>query len=89
MEKFIDCSQRGTRASKVVLAAKNPFANAGHTRVCSGSGRFPRGGHGDPHQCFCLKNPMDRGAWWATVLEITKSTHRDVQAHGWGQFGAE
>ena len=26
------------------------------------------GGHGKPLQCSCLENPMDRGAWWATVL---------------------
>ena len=32
-----------------------------------GSGRSPIGGNGNPLQYFCLKNPMDRGAWWATV----------------------
>ena len=31
-----------------------------------GSGRFPGGGHGNPHQYSCLENPMDRGAWQAT-----------------------
>ena len=31
-----------------------------------GSGRSPGGGHGNPLQCSCLENPMDRGAWWAT-----------------------
>ena len=30
-------------------------------------GRFPREGHGNPLQYCCLENPMDRGAWWATV----------------------
>ena len=38
-----------------------------------GSGRSPRGGHGNPLQYSCLGNPMDRGAWWATVHSITKS----------------
>ena len=38
-----------------------------------GSGRFPGGGNGNPLQCSCLKNPMDRGAWWATVRGVAKS----------------
>ena len=32
-----------------------------------GSGRSPGRGNGNPLQYFCLENPMDRGAWWATV----------------------
>jgi len=35
-----------------------------------GFGRSPGGGNGNPLQSFCLKNPMDRGAWWATVHGI-------------------
>ena len=38
-----------------------------------GSGRSPGGGHGNPLQYYCLKNPMDRGAWWAMVHRVTKS----------------
>ena len=38
-----------------------------------GSGRSPRGGIGNPLQYSCLKNPMDRGAWWAIVHGVTKS----------------
>ena len=34
---------------------------------------FPGEGNGNPLQCSCLKNPMDRGAWWATVHGVTKS----------------
>ena len=37
-----------------------------------GSGRSPGEGNGNPLQYSCLENPMDRGAWWATVHEITK-----------------
>ena len=37
------------------------------------SGRSPGGGHGNPLQYSCLENPMDRGAWWATVHVVTKS----------------
>ena len=45
---------------------KNPSANAGDIRdLCSisGSGRSPRGDHGNPLQFSCLENPIDRGAW--------------------------
>ena len=38
-----------------------------------GSGRYPGGGHGNPLQYSCPENPMDRGAWWATVYRVTKS----------------
>ena len=51
------------------MIKKSP-ANAGATRDTGsipGSGRSPGGRHGDPLQCSCLENPMDRGAWWATV----------------------
>ena len=36
-------------------------------------GRSPGGGHGDPLQYSCLENPMDRGAWRATVHSVAKS----------------
>ena len=38
-----------------------------------GPGRSPGGGNGNPIQYFCLENPMDRGAWKATIHEVTKS----------------
>ena len=38
-----------------------------------GSGRSPGEGNGKPLQYFCLENPMDRGAWWATVHGVAKS----------------
>ena len=53
------------------LSSKESPANAGNTGVIPGSGRSPRGGNGSPLQCSCLGNPMDRGAWWATVHEVT------------------
>ena len=40
------------------------------------SGRSPGGGHGKPLQYSCLENPMDRGAWWATVYGVTQSWTR-------------
>ena len=41
-----------------------------------GSGRSPGEGHGNPFQYSCLENPMDRGAWWATVHGVAKSQTR-------------
>ena len=38
-----------------------------------GSGKSPGGGHGNPLQYSCLKNPMGRGAWQATVHRVAKS----------------
>ena len=35
--------------------------------------RSPGGQHGNPLQYSCLENPMDRGAWWATVRGVIKS----------------
>ena len=55
---------------------KNLLANIGDVRhTCStpGSGRSPGEGHDNPFQYSCLENPMDRGAWQATVHRVTKS----------------
>ena len=64
------------QASQVALVVKNPTANAGDlgdVGSIPGLERSPGEGHGYPLQCSCLENPMDRGAWWATVHGITKS----------------
>ena len=55
---------------------KNPPANAGDIRDVGwipGLVRSPGGRHGNPLQCSCLENPMDRGSWWATVHGVAKS----------------
>ena len=62
-------------ASHVALVVKNPSANAGDKRDSGsipGLGRSTGGGHGNPFQYSCLENPMDRGAWWATVHRVAK-----------------
>ena len=46
---------------------KNPSADSGDVGSVPESGRSPGDGNGNPLQCFCLGNPMDRGAWWAVV----------------------
>ena len=61
------------------LMVKNLPTNAGDTRDVGsipGSGRAPGEGNGNPLQYSCLDNPMDGGAWWATVHGIAKSRTR-------------
>ena len=60
-------------------SGKEPPANTGDTRDAGsipGLGRSPGGGHDNPLQYACLENPMDTGAWRATVYRITKSQTR-------------
>ena len=55
---------------------KNLPASAGDVRdmgSVSGLGRSPGAGHGNPLQYSCLENPMDRGAWQATVHRVAQS----------------
>ena len=60
----------------MLLVVKNPPANVGDVRdvgLIPGLGRSPGGGHGNPDQYSCLENPMDRGAWWATLHGVSES----------------
>ena len=60
----------------MVLLVQSLPAGAGEVRdsgLIPGSGRSPGGGHGNPLQYSCLENPMDRGAWRATVHGVTQS----------------
>ena len=52
---------------------KNLPANAGDTGSIPGLESFPGEGNGNPLQYSCLGNPMDRGAWRATVYGVAKS----------------
>ena len=59
-----------------MLALKNPRDDAGDIRdmgLIPGSGRSPKGGHGNPFQYSCLDILIDRGAWQVTVHGVTKS----------------
>ena len=78
--------------TQVALVINNLPVSAGNLRdsdLIPGLGRSPGGGHGNPLQYSCLENPMDRGAWWATVHSITKSwtwlklgcTHTHTHTH--------
>ena len=55
------------------LSGKEPACQAADAGSIPGSGRSPGGGHGNPLWYSCLENPVDRGAWWATVRGVTKS----------------
>ena len=70
---------RAQWVSQGTLVVKNLPANSGDLRDMSsipGSQRSPEGGSGNPLQYLCLGNPMNRGAWWATVHGIAKSWTR-------------
>ena len=65
--------------SQVALVVKNLTANAGDIRDLGSIprlGRSPGEGHGNPLQYSCLENPMDSGAWWATVHRVAQSRTR-------------
>ena len=52
---------------------KESACNAGDLGLIPGLGRFSGEGKGYLLQYSCLENPMDRGAWWATVHGVSKS----------------
>ena len=63
-------------ASHMALIVKNLSSNAGGIKDVGsipGSGKSPGGEHDNPLQCYCLENPMDRGAWCAIVHGVAKS----------------
>ena len=71
--------ERGFPGGEVV---KNPPAGAGSTSdvgLIPGLGISPGVGNGNPLQQFCLENPMDREAWWATVHGGHKESDRAEQ----------
>ena len=70
----------------MAVVVKNLPANAGDVRdtgLIPGLGRSPGEGHGNPLQYSWLENLIDKGAWWATVLRVTKSQtwHSDIGLH--------
>ena len=58
------------------LVVKTFACNAGDPGLIPGLGRSSREGNGNPLQCSCLENPMDGGAWWATVHRVARSQTR-------------
>ena len=66
-------SQRGFPGGSEVKASA---WNVGDLGSIPGWGRFPGEGNGNPLQYSCLENPMDGGAWWATVHRVARSQKR-------------
>ena len=54
---------------------KVPASNAGDLSSIPGSGRHPGEGNGNPLQYSCLENPIDKGAWQATVHGVARVRH--------------
>ena len=83
LESPLDCKEiklvdpKGNQgSSQVVLVINTLLANARDIRDSDsipGSGRSPGGGNGNPLQYSSLENPMERGAWWATVHGFAKN----------------
>ena len=70
---------RARMSPQVALVVKNPLANTGDVRDVGSipeSGRCPGEGNGNPLQYSCLENPMDKGAWRATVHRVAESWTR-------------
>ena len=64
---------------------KNPPANAGNSDSIPGSGE----GNGNPLQYSCLGNPMDRGAWGATVHVVAKKLDTTEQLNNNNKLGRD
>ena len=56
------------------LNGKESTCQPGYKGSILGRRRSPGEGNGSPLQYSCLGNPMDRGAWWAIVLEVAKES---------------
>ena len=67
---------------------KEPACNAGDLGSIPGSGRSPGEGNGNTLQYSCLENPMDKGAWQATVHEVASIGHdlatKERERERWG-----
>ena len=82
IQSSVQLSSHG--ASQAALVTKNPLPNSGDERDVGsipGWGRYPRGGHGNPLQYSCLENPLNRGAWQATIHRFAESDMTEATEH--------
>ena len=73
---FFNWSIFDVLASQVAVVVQNSAYNGEELRdrvLIPGMGRSPGGGHGNPFQYSCLKNPMDTGTWQATIHRVAQS----------------
>ena len=76
LKSYWECFTNRICGSQVALVVKNPPANARGLRAASsvsGLGTSSGGGHGNLLYYSYLENPMDSGAWWATIQGVAKS----------------
>ena len=76
LETGIPFRLRTVCLNRFLTDGKASAYNAGDLGLIPGLGRSPREGNGNPLQYSCQKNPMDGGAWWATVHGVAKSQTR-------------
>ena len=70
---FLQITKQDLLVGKLARSSvgKESACNAGDLGSFPGLGRSPGEGNGHPLQYCCLENSVDRGAWWATVYEVT------------------
>ena len=85
MSLLFNMLSRLVMTSLVDQRVKTSAYNVGDLGSIPGLGRSPGEGNGNPLQCYCLKNPMDRRAWQATVHGVAKSRTRlsNFTSLGW------
>ena len=84
---FTPYSPNTTSFSILSLNGQETGCSAGDAGSISGLGRSPGEGHGNPLRYSCLRIPMDRGAWWATVPGVAKSQSEQLStAHNLSRF---
>ena len=64
----------GFPGGSVAQSHKESTSQAADMGSIPDPGRFPGGGNGNPLEYTCPGNPMDRGAWWATVPGVAKES---------------
>ena len=67
--------------AQMVKKKKKSVCHAGDLGSIPGSGRPLGEGNGNPFQYSCLRNPTDRGTWWAIVHGVAKESDMAKQAH--------
>ena len=70
------CKLKGFLNDSVVKESACQCRRYKRCRFCLWVRKIPGGGNDIPHQYSCLKNPMDTGAWWATIHSVSKSQTR-------------
>ena len=68
-------SGNGFPGGSVVKGPPDNAGDAGDLGLIPSSGRSPGEGNGSPLQYSCLRNPMDKGAWWAAVMVSQRVGH--------------